>query len=101
MITQDTQVGAPKVKDPPSVQSLSDPVPRGLRITRELLERYSFTKGCSKWEAIRREDDINAVHHNRECRKRIETEMTNATEHSKKRREIEERQNKYLARRVD
>ena len=47
VITQDTRVDAPKSKDDPSGPSPSDPVLRGLRITRELLERNSFTTGVS------------------------------------------------------
>ena len=66
VITQDSHAKPPKSTDPPSGPSASDPVPRGLRITRDLLEKYSLTKGCPKCEAIRREDDSNTVHHNRE-----------------------------------
>ena len=101
VITQDTKTDAPKSKDVPSVPSPTDPVPRGFRITRDVFEKYSLTKGCPKCEAIRREDDSNTIHHNRECRKRIEAAMTQDVEQNKKLREIEERQNKYLARRVE
>ena len=80
VIPQDTKVDAPKSKDIPSVPSPSDPVPRGLRITRDILETYDLTKGCPKCEAIRRDDDSNTVHHNRECRKRIEAAMTQDVE---------------------
>ena len=34
-------------------------VPRSTRITTELLERFSFTKGCPKCEALRRGDETN------------------------------------------
>ena len=84
VITQDTASKPPRSTDPPSGPSASDPVPRGLRITRALLEKYSLTKGCPKCEAIRREDDSNTVHHNRECRKRIESAMAEDNEHSSK-----------------
>ncbi len=101
VITQDTPSKPPRSTDPPSGPSASDPVPRGVRITKDLLERYSLTKGCSKCEAIRREDDSNTVSHNRECRERIEHAMAQNAEHREKLKEVEERQNKYLARRVE
>ena len=91
----------PKSADPPSGPSSQDPVPRGLRITRDLLERYGLTKGCPKCEAIRRDDDSNTVHHNRACRQRVELEMAKDADQSKKLKEIEERQNKYVARRIE
>ena len=49
---------------------------------------------------IRREDDSNTVHHNRVCRKRVELDMEKNADRSKKLKDIEERQDKYMARRM-
>ena len=48
VITQNAPGIPPKTKDPPSGPSPTDPVPRGLRITRDILERYSLTKRMLK-----------------------------------------------------
>ena len=101
VITQDTPTVPSKPADPPSGHSPHDPVPRGLRITRDLLEKHGLTKGCPKCEETRREYDSNTVDHNRACRKRVELEMENNAEQSQKLKDIEERQHKYLARRIE
>ena len=101
VITQDTPSKPHTSKDPPTGPSPSDPVPRGLRITRDLLERYSLAKGCPKCEAIRRNHDSNSVHHHRDCRKRVEQALAQDADDSQQLKEIEQRQNKYLARRVE
>ena len=82
--------------------SLSDePVPRSFRITQELLGRFDYTKGCPKCEAVRRGDEHRIVHHSRECRKRLEKEMTEDDLLSNKVAEVEGWQNKYFARQVE
>ena len=82
--------------------SLADePVPRSSRITQELLGRFDYTKGCPKCEALKMGDEHRTVHHSRECRKRLEKEMTEDDLLSKKLAEVEERKNKYLARQVE
>ena len=73
----------------------------GVSESPKIFLTYSLTKGCPKCEAIRRIDETNTVHHNKECRTRIEQCMSQDAEHSQKLKEIENRQNKYLARRVD
>ena len=57
--------------------------------------------GGPKCEALRRGDEHKTVHHNKECRKRIETEMGRDDLLSKKLSDIEERKRGYLARRVE
>ena len=54
----------------------AEPVPRSFRIAQERLEKFGFTKGGPKCEALRRGDEHNSVHHKSDCRKRIETEMS-------------------------
>ena len=78
-----------------------EPVPRSFRITQDIIEKFGLTKGCPKCEALRRNDEHRTVHHSRECRTRLEVEMTKDTALSKKLSEIEERQKHYLARRVE
>ena len=67
-------------------------MPRSSRITQERLEKFGFTKGCPKCEALRRGDEHKTVHHNGDCWKRIETEMSGDDLLSKKLSDIEERE---------
>ena len=78
-----------------------EPVPRSFRITLELLSKFGYTKGCPKCEALRRGDEHKSVHHNRECRRRVETEMNKDDVLSRKLSEVEGRKKGYLARRVE
>ena len=78
-----------------------EPVPRSFRITQELLGKFDYTKGCPKCEALRRGDEHKTVHHSRECRKRLETEMTKDDTLSKKLAAVEERKKHYIARQVE
>ena len=89
VISQHNTPVLPKCKDPPSGPSSTDPVPRGFRTTRDLLERHGLTKGCPKCESIRRDENSNSVHHNQACRKRIEAAMTQDESENKKLRDIE------------
>ena len=78
-----------------------EPVPRSFRITQELLSKFGYSKGCPKCEALRRGDEHRTVHHNRECRRRVEMEMNKDDLLSGKLSEAEERKKGYLARRVE
>ena len=93
-------------KPTPSVEETQppraeEPVPRSFRITQELLSKFGISKGCPKCEALRRGDDHKTVHHNRECRKRVETEMNKDELLSRKLSETEEKNKGYLARQVE
>ena len=78
-----------------------EPVPRSFRITQDLLDKFGLTKGCPKCEAIRRGEAHQTVHHNRECRKRLEAEMTKDGNLSRKLTAVEEKERHYLARQVE
>ena len=65
------------------------------------MEKFGFTKGCPNCEALRRGDDHKSVHHNTNCRKRIETEMSRDDLLSKKLSDVEEKMKGCLARRVE
>ena len=56
VITQASSGSVPKVVDPPHAASPSDPVPRGFRVTKELLDKFNYTKDCPKCEALKRGD---------------------------------------------
>ncbi len=58
--------------------------------------------GCPKCETMRRGDEHNTVHHSRECRKSIDTDMSKDEVLSKRLVDIEDQQKGgYLARRVE
>ncbi len=79
---------APIVEETQPPQS-AEPVPRSFRITQELLETFGYSKGCPKCESVRREDEHKTAHHSRDCRKRLEVEMTVDELLSKKLSEVE------------
>ncbi len=56
---------------------------------------------CPQSGALRRGDEHKHVHHNIDCRKRVETEMGRDDLLSKKLSDIEEKKEGYLARRVE
>ena len=58
-------------------------------------------KGFTKCEALRRGEEHNTVHHNRDCRKRIEKHMTEDKQLPEKLTEVEEIMNRYFARQVE
>ena len=91
VITQDSGDGPSPSEEKIQPSQKTEPVPRSFRITQDKLERFGFTKGCPKCEALRRRDSHNTVHHSGECRKRIETEMSGDDLLSKKLSDIEER----------
>ena len=69
VITQESVAKPSRMIEVTQETSTEEPVPRSFRITRELLEIFSYAKGCPKCEALRRGEEHNMVHHNRECRK--------------------------------
>ena len=93
VITQDS-AGKPapmgEVTQPPQAM---EPVPRSLRITEELLQRFNYTNGCPKCEAMKRD-------HSNACRQRVESEAKQDDILSKKLAEAEERKNQFLARQI-
>ena len=72
VITQKSPGPTEMAEDVTPRASESDPVPRGFRVTKDLLDKFDYSKGCPKCEALRRGDRHQAVHHSKECRKRIE-----------------------------
>ena len=100
-ITQGSATKPAAMAETPQPSQSAEPVPRSFRITQDLIEKFGFTKGCPKCEALRRNDEHRTVHHSRECRKRLEEEMTKGTTLSKKLSEVEERKKHYLARRIE
>jgi hypothetical protein len=76
-------------------------VPRGFRVTKDLLDKFQFSKGCPKCESLRRGENRTTIHHSKECRKRIENLMKQDPALNKKLIEVEERQNRWLGRRVE
>ena len=76
------------------------PIPRGVRITEELLERFSHTKGCPRCEAMKRGDETRTVHHSKTCRATIEKAMADDVRLPRQVSEADERKTRYLARKV-
>jgi hypothetical protein len=81
--------------------SKTDPVPRGFRVTKDLLDKFQYSKGCSKCESLRRREDRDTIHHSKDCRKLVEELMKQDPALNKKLSEVEDRQNRWLGRRVE
>ena len=76
-------------------------MPRGFRVTKDLQDKFDYSKGCPKCEALRRGDNRQTVHHSKECRKRIEERMRQDPALKQKLSEVEERQNRWIGRRIE
>jgi len=102
VITQDSGDKPPTAPEKTQVSKRAEPVPRSIRITREKLEKFGYTKGCPQCEAMRRGDDHDGVHHSTAtCRKRIEIEMSKDEAYAKDLADAENRKRGFLARRVE
>ena len=77
-----------------------EPVPRSIRITEELLQKFDSTKGCPKCGKLRRGEKSDTVHHSKLCRSRIEEEIKKDDVLSNKFAGVEERKTQFLARKV-
>ena len=75
VITQKSAGPTKKAENTPPGPAETDPIPRGFRVTRDLLDKFDYTKGCPKCEALRRGDNRQIAHHSKECRTRIEEMM--------------------------
>ena len=53
----------PGKEEKASGSSKSDPVPRGFRVTKDLLDKFQYSKGCSKCESLRIGEDRDTIHH--------------------------------------
>ncbi len=78
-----------------------EPVPRSFRITQEPRGKFDYTKGCPKFEALRRGDEHRTTHHSRECRQPFKIEMQKDDLLSKTFSEVEEKKKHYIARQVE
>ena len=76
-------------------------MPRGFRITQSLLDKFDYSKGCPKCEALRRGDVEYTGHYSTECRKRIQELMREDPELSKKLKEVEDKQHRWIGRRIE
>ncbi len=101
VITQDScDKPSPSMEETQAPQP-AEPVPRSFRITQDKLERFGYTGGFPKCEAMRRGDEHDDVHHSTACRGRIETEMGKGEVLSKTLVDIENRTRGFLARMVE
>jgi hypothetical protein len=101
VITQGSEIKPPVPIEETQPSQRAEPVPRSVRITQERLERFGFTKGCPKCEALRRGDDHKTVGHNTDCRKRMESEMAKDSVLSQKMSDIAEKKQGFMARQVE
>ena len=101
VITQGSAALPPGKAEKAPGSSDYDPVPRGFRVTKDLLDKFEFSKGCPKCESLRRGENRTTVHHSKGCRKRIEELMKKDPALNKKVSEVEDRQNRWLGRRVE
>ena len=100
-ITQRSSSPVKRAEDGNPGASASDPVPRGFRVTKDLLDKFDYSKGCPRCESLRRGDRTQTTHHSKECRKRIEASMREDPELKKKLGEVEEKQNRWIGRRIE
>ena len=91
VITQGSEIKPPVPIEETQPSQRAEPVPRSVRITHQRLERFGFTKGCPKCEALRRGDEHKTVGHNTDCRKRMESEMAKDSVLSQKLSDIVEK----------
>ena len=87
-----------------AVRSFESLIPQARRvlITRDLLERFGHTPGCSKCAAILANDKRQPTRaHNAECRARIERLVAEYPTLKKKLDRASERQDEFLSRRVE
>ena len=101
VITQGSAAMPPGKEDKAPGSSEPDPVPRGSRVTKDLLDKFELTKGCPKCESLRRGENRTTIHHSKECRKRIEELMQKDPTLIKKLSEVGDRQNRWLGRCVE
>ena len=78
------------------------PQPRRILITRDYLNRFGYTPGCSKCTAIEVGDNTHpTLAHSAACRSRIERELEKDPFLSKRLEKAKLRQSEFLARRVE
>ena len=78
------------------------PSVRQMPITRPLIEKFGFTPGCRKCEAMRIGDPAQpTLGHNNECRVRIEGLVSEDPDFAHKLTGARARQDEFLARRVE
>ena len=83
----------------PPLQPAPEPVPRGVRITADILKKYGYTEKCSKCKAMRTGDATQpTLGHSAECRERIKELSRGDPELKKKHEEAEERKVKFIVR---
>ena len=78
------------------------PVPRRTPVSRALLERFGFTKGCMKCRDIESGDNSRpALAHSQECRMRIEAAMADDRDLSRRLDQHQGRALEYMTRRSE
>ena len=75
VITQGSETKPPVSTEETQPPQRTEPVPRSVRITQERLEKFGFTEGCPKCEALSRGDEHQTLSRNTEGRRRMESEM--------------------------
>ena len=82
----------------PDMTPTPDLVPRSVRITSDVLDRYGYTEGCPRCKALRSGEGAWRTNaHNVKCRARIEEAMKKDNEMSEGLKRAEERKNKWIA----
>ena len=74
--------------------------PRSVYITRDILERVGYTKGCVKNRAVAR-GEARGGGHSRECRMEVEKKLESDVELKRKLDDAEERKTRFLAEEVE
>ncbi len=77
------------------------PVPRGVRITKEMLEKFGYSSRCPKCRAMERNAPHPTAGHSKECRQRVEKLLKADPEYQTKFEAAEARKAQFLAEEVE
>ena len=86
----------------PRVEGSDIPAARRMMISRDVVDRYGPSEGCTKCQAISNGDYSNpSLGHSAGCRMRMEARMTEDPQMARRLDRARQRQDEYIARRVE
>ena len=81
----------------PSEQDCVGPIPRSIRITKEMLDKHGYCQRCPKCRAMLRGAPQGTLGHSAECRKTMMEKLKEDPDYREKLEETENRKIRYLA----
>ena len=93
------------IREPPTVepagQDFARPIPRAIRITKEMLDKHGYSQKCLKCRAMKHGTPQGTLGHSAECRKAMMEKLKEDPEYREKLAETENRKNQYFAEEVE